>query len=58
MIELFELFLRPIFSNKNSSDKIIIKEAGKTVSDEKELCRTFNTYFANIVWPTNSKNSW
>ena len=46
MIELFgELFLRPIFSNKNSSDKVIIKEAGKTISDEKELCRTFNTYF-------------
>ena len=40
----------PTFSNKNSkNDKIILNEEGKTVSDEKELCRTFNTYFANIV---------
>ena len=40
----------PAFSNKNSkSDKIILNEEGKTVSDKKELCRTFNTYFANIV---------
>ena len=40
----------PTFSNKNSkSDKIIVNEEGKTVSDEKELCRTFNTYFANII---------
>ena len=31
------------------SDKIILNEEGKTVSDKKELCRTFNTYFANIV---------
>ena len=38
-----------IFLNKNSkSDKIILNEE-KTVSDEKELCRTFSTYFANIV---------
>ena len=38
------------FSNKNSkSDKIIPNEEGKTVSDKKELCRTFSTYFANIV---------
>ena len=38
------------FSNKNSkSDKIILNEEGKTVSDEKELCRTFNAYFANII---------
>ena len=40
----------PTFSNKNSkSDKIILNEEGKTISDEKELCRTFSTYFANIV---------
>ena len=31
------------------SDKIILNEEGKTVSDKKELCRTFSTYFANIV---------
>ena len=30
-------------------DKIILNEEGKTISDEKELCRTFSTYFANIV---------
>ena len=40
----------PTFSDKNSkSDKIILNKEGKTVSDEKELCRTFSTYFANIV---------
>ena len=40
----------PTFSNKNSkSDRIILNEEGKTVSEEKEFCRTFNTYFANIV---------
>ena len=40
----------PSFSNKNSkSDKIILNEQGKTVSEEKELCRTFSTYFANVV---------
>ena len=40
----------PTFSNKNSkSDKIILNGEDKTVSDEKELCRTFSTYFANIV---------
>ena len=40
----------PTFSNKNSkSDKIILNEEGKTITDEKELCRTFSTYFANIV---------
>ena len=40
----------PIFSNKNpKSDKVIPNEQGKTVSDEKELCRTFSTYFANTV---------
>ena len=38
------------FSNKNSkSDKIILNEEGKTVSDGKELSRTFCTYFANII---------
>ena len=38
----------PTFSNKNSkSDKIIQNEEGKSVA--KELCRTFSTYFANIV---------
>ena len=40
----------PTFSSKNSKgDKIILNEEGKTVSDKKELCRTFSTYFANIV---------
>ena len=40
----------PTFSNNNlKSDKIILNEEGKTISDEKELCRTFSTYFANIV---------
>ena len=40
----------PTFSNKNSkSDKIILNKEGKTISDEKELCRIFSTYFANIV---------
>ena len=40
----------PTFSNKNSeSDKITLNGEGKTVSDEKELCKTFSTYFANIV---------
>ena len=40
----------PTFSNKNSkSDKIILNEEGKTVSDEKELCKNFSIYFANIV---------
>ena len=38
------------FSNKNpKSDKIILNEEGKTVSDQKDLCRNFSTYFANIV---------
>ena len=40
----------PTFSNNNlKSDKIILNEQGKTISDEKELCRTVSTYFANIV---------
>ena len=40
----------PNFSNKNSkSEKIILNEEGKTVLYVKELCRTFSTYFANIV---------
>ena len=39
-----------IFSNKNSKcDKIILNEEGKTILEEKELCRTFTTYFLNIV---------
>ena len=29
--------------------QIILNEEDKTISDEKELCRTFSTYFANIV---------
>ena len=41
----------PLFSNKNSkSDKIILYEDDKTISAEKELCRTFTTYFSNIVF--------
>ena len=40
----------PLFSNKNwKSDTIILNEDVKTVSDEKEFCRNFSTYFANIV---------
>ena len=40
----------PTFPNKNlKNDKTILNEEDKTVSDEKELCRTFSTYFANIV---------
>ena len=40
-----------IFSNKNSkSDKIILNKEGITVSDGKELCRAFSTYFANIAF--------
>ena len=27
----------------------MLNEEGKTISDEKELCRTFSTYFANMV---------
>ena len=39
-----------IFSNKNSkSDTTTLKEDHKTALDEKELCRSFSTYFANIV---------
>ena len=50
IIELFGELLFLFFSNKNSkSDKITLNEDGKTVSDEKELCRAFSTYFANIV---------
>ena len=38
------------FSNKNSKrDKIILNEKSKTISDEKDLCRTSSTYFSNIV---------
>ena len=38
------------FSNKNSKgEKNIVNQEGTTISDEKELCRTFSTYFANIV---------
>ena len=41
----------PLFSNKNSkNDKIILNKDGRTVSDEKVLCRTFSTYFANTVF--------
>ena len=40
----------PTFPNKNlKNDKTILNEGDETVSDEKELCRTFSTYFANIV---------
>ena len=40
----------PIFSNKNSkSDKIILNEGGKTVSDEKEIIWNFQHFFANKV---------
>ena len=40
----------PQFSNKSSkSDKIILNEDVKTVSGEKELWKTFSTYFAIIV---------
>ena len=40
----------PVFWSKNSKrDKFILNEEGKTVSDEKELYRTFSTYFANVV---------
>ena len=35
----------PLFSNKNSKSE---NEDRKTVSDEKQLCRIFSTYFANI----------
>ena len=49
-IHSFILTIIPQFSNKSSkSDRIILNEDGKSVSDEKELCRTFNTYFAIIV---------
>ena len=35
---------------KNSkSDKTILNEDCKIVSDEKELCRTFSTFFENII---------
>ena len=28
-----------------NSDKIVLNQDAKTVSDEKELCRTFSIYF-------------
>ena len=40
----------PTFSHKSSkNDKIILIEEGKTVSDKKELSRTFSTDFSNIL---------
>ena len=46
-----------LFSNKNSkSDKIFLNEDGKTVSHEKELCRTFSTYLANIIFDLKIPN--
>ena len=32
----------------SKSDKIILNKDSKTISDEKELCKTFSAYFANI----------
>ena len=39
----------PIFSNNTKSDKIFLNRDSKTLSDKKNSCRTFTTYFANIV---------
>ena len=38
-----------INSIRHKFNTTILNEEGKTVSDKKELCRTFSTYFANIV---------
>ena len=41
---------KKVTSNKNSkSNKFILNGDGKTVSNEKESCRTFSTYFVNII---------
>ena len=48
--ELFGELLFLFFSNENSKiDKININDESKTVSGAKELCKTFSTYFRNIV---------
>ena len=35
-------------------DSYFLNKCSKTVSDEKELCRTLSTYFANIVFAITS----
>ena len=40
----------PLFSEKASrKDSIILKEHGKTITDNKKIAETFNDFFSNIV---------
>ena len=41
---------KPYFSNKGlNSNKLLLKEKGNLVSDEKELATIINNFFINIV---------
>ena len=42
--------MKPYFSNKGlNSNKLLLKEKGNLVSDEKELAAIMNNFFVNIT---------
>ena len=42
--------MKPYFSNKGlNSNKLLLKEKGNLVSDEKELATIMNNFFINIT---------
>ena len=43
--------IKPYFSYKGlNSNKLLLKEKGNLVSDEKELATIMNNFFINITW--------
>ena len=50
MTENFWKMVKPTFSNVNPmSDKIILIEDEKVITDDTEIAESFNTYFLNIT---------
>ena len=45
--------IKPIFSNKNKTQKIILVEKGEIISGNIETAEVFNDYFVNIVKDLN-----
>ena len=49
--------IKPYFTNKGlNSNKLLLKEGNKIISNEKELANIMNNYFVNITQELNLKN--
>ena len=51
--KIFWKTVKPNFSNKNNTHKIILVENGEIISENKKTAEVFNNYFINIVKDLN-----